>query len=315
MYEPETRRQTHLSILLGSTVFIILLSCESAVLGWEPSAVVLLLAGTAMCWAAHVTGRVPAGIRLWMYFALTMLGFFFFGLHEAGICDMAPVMIFIIIVYSAAETALVINLCVAAYCFTLAYDFVFVLKGDAWLAGFSVMRIPLHLVLVYMAGRLAKAALRRREEDRKEQENRIGKLEEINRKTEDFMANVSHELRTPINVVTGLTAVMLKSVRDGGERKNILSIQMAGYRLFNQIEDILDYTEIDTGRISVSQDTYTISSVIRDIAGGKYMPERKHELELVFDIDAGIPAVLFGKFINKALKCPGRISWLWTIMK
>lgn len=294
MYMQEEQRQTHLIILFSSTVLMILLTGESILLGWEISTVALLLLGLVAGWAAHITERIPAQIRLWIYFSITMLGYFFYGLHETSIYDLAPVMICIILVYSTAEINLIINLCVATYYLTIIYDLVFVLKGTLELTGLTITRTLLHLLLVYMAGMLTRLMFKKRREERKNLESRITKLEEINHRTEDFMVNVSHELRTPINAVTGLTAVMLKNEKDADQRKNILSIQLAGHRLFNQIEDILDYTEIDAGRLKVREDTYTITSVIHDVINGKYLLEREHALELIFDIDAGVPSILFG---------------------
>lgn len=294
MYEQEKQRQTHLIILFSSTIFIILLIGESILLGWEIGTVALLLLGLLAGWAAHVTERIPAQIRLWVYFVITMGGYFFYGLHETSIYDLAPVMMCIILVYSTAEIDLIIKLCVATYYLTMLYDLVFVLKGSLELTGLTITRTLLHLLLVYMAGILTRLTFKKRREERKDQEKKIKELEEINHRTEDFMANVSHELRTPINAVTGLTAVMLKKEKDADQRKNILSIQMAGRRLFNQIEDILDYTEIDAERIKVREDTYTITSIVHDVISGRYLLEREPSLELIFDIDAGMPSILFG---------------------
>ena len=159
-------------------------------------------------------------------------------------------------------------------------------------------------IFVCLAAYVAKLLRERRAGETKEMVETIERLEEENRRTEDFLTNVSHELRTPINAVTGLTAVMLKNEEDADKRENLLSVQKAGYRLFGQIEDILDYTEIDTGRITVSEDTYMLSSLINDIISEQNMTEGKENLELIFDIEAKIPAVLVGdsKKIKKIIK-------------
>lgn len=294
MYEQEKQRVIHLIILLCCTIFIIVLTGEAVLLGWELGAVVLLLLGLAVCWVLHMTERIPDSIRLWLYFILTMLAFFFYGIHETSIYELAPVMIFLIFMCSTTDMHMLVTLCIVTYYLTMCYDFVFVAGGSVEYTTPSIMKTLLHLVLVYMAGRLAKLVMKRRSNERKNTDNRIAELKEINRRTEDFLTNVSHELRTPINVVTGITAVMLKNEEDTDKRKDIFSIQMAGYRLFSQIEDILDYTEIDTGRIRVSEDTYMISSLINDIIGEKHLWERENIPEMVFDIDAGIPSVLLG---------------------
>lgn len=304
MYEQEKQRVTHLIILLCYTIFTVILTGESILLGWDMEAVMLLLAGLAASWVLHITEKISETVRQWVYVILTMLTFFFYGSHDTSIYDLAPVMIVLIIMYISTEMYSVINLCMAAYFFTMFYDFVFIVGRFVEFTPLIITRTLLHLALVYMAGRLSKIIIRRRRQERKNTNDIIAALEETNRRTEDFLTNVSHELRTPINVVTGLTAVMLKNEKEEAKRKDILSVQMAGHRLFSQIEDILDYTEIDTKRIKVSEDTYMISSIVNDIITGNRMQEQENAPELIFDIDAQIPSLLIGdgRKIKKILK-------------
>lgn len=304
MDEHEKQRVTHIIILLSYTIFTLGLTGESILLGWDMGAVMLLLAGLVVSWALHITGKVSENIRQWVYVVLTMLAFFFYGVHKTSIFDLAPVMILIIIMYISAGMYSIINLCVAVYLFTMLYNFMFVSVFYKNLTYLIITRTLLHIVLVYMSGKLSKIIIRRRWQERKNADDIISALEETNRRTEDFLTNVSHELRTPINVVTGLTAVMLKNEEDEAKRNDILAVQMAGYRLFNQIEDILDYTEIDTGKIKVSEDSYMISSIVNDIISGNHMQKRENAPELIFDVDAKIPALLFGdgRKIKKIIK-------------
>lgn len=304
MYEQEQQRETHLLILLVCTILIIVLTGESLLLGWEMGAIILLLLGLAASWVIHITEKIPENIRLWLYFILSMLAFFFYGIHETSIYDLAPLMILVIIMYSSTEMYSVIRFCVATYFLTMFYDFVFVLGDSVELSSLVVTRTLLHLMLVYMAGYLVKIVMQRRRKERKRQDNLIVELKETNRRTEDFLTNVSHELRTPINAVTGITSVMLKNEENAEKRKDLFSIQIAGHRLFSQIGDILDYTEIDTGRIKVSEDTYMISSLINDIIIGNQLSKGENKLELIFDVDASMPSVLLGdeKKIKKVIE-------------
>ena len=304
MFEQEKKRATHLLILLVYTFLTIALTGESLLLGWEMGAIVLLLLALIASWVLHITEIVPESTRLWLYFVLMMLAAFFYGIHETSIYDLAALMVVVIILYSATENYNIIRLCVGTYFFTMGYDFVFVLGGSIEKDPLTITRLLLHLVLVYMAGFLVKIAIQRRGKEREKTDDRIAGLEEINRRTEDFLTNVSHELRTPINAVTGLTSVMLKNEEDAEKKKDIFSIHMAGNRLFNQIEDILDYTEIDTERVKVSEDTYMVTSLVNDMITGNLLWEREDMPELIFDIDTGIPSVLLGdeKKIKKILK-------------
>lgn len=294
MYEQEKRRATHLLILLCYTISTIVLTGESVLLGWETWAVMLLILGVIASWINHITGKLSESISLWLYFVLTMLAFFFYGIHETSFYDLAPVMLTIILIFSVTEMYLLIRLCVVVYFLTVFYDLLFVLGRPLELTPLSVTRTLLHFALIFMGGWLSKTLVRRWRMERKNTDSRIMQLEETNRRTEDFLASVSHELRTPINAVTGISAVMLKNEEDEDKKKEILSIQEAGNRLFNQIEDILDYTEIDTGKIKVAEDTYMISSVVNDIITGNRLMKQENMPELIFDIDAGVPSLLIG---------------------
>lgn len=68
-----------------------------------------------------------------------------------------------------------------------------------------------------------------------------------------------HELRTPINAVTGISTVMLQKEEEQEKREQLSSVQMAGKRLFGQIEDILDYTEMTRTKPAQRRKLYTVS--------------------------------------------------------
>lgn len=304
MYEQERQRAAHLLILLCYTILTVVLAGETLLLGWETLVIVLLLLGVVLSWIIHITEKFPVEISVWFYFALTMLAFFFYGIHETSIYDLAPVMMIIILIYSITEMYNIIRLSVVVYFLTMGYDLVFVLGKSMEITSLSVTRTMLHFLLVYMAGWLAKVAMQRRRLERKNTELRIAELEETNRRTEDFLANVSHELRTPINAVTGISAVMLKKEENADKKKEIHSIQEAGRRLFSQIEDILDYTEIDTGKMKVTKEPYVLSSLVNDISTGNQLLLKEITPELILDIDPQIPSVLIGdvRKIKKIVK-------------
>lgn len=304
MYENEKQRSTHLLILLVYTFLTVALIGESFLMGWDRSAIVLMIIALAVCWGIHIGEKIQAAARMWIYFTFAMLTCFFYGIHETSVFDLVGLMVVIIILFSFAEKKVFIRLSAATYYMTLIYDLLFVLGNSIELSSLVISRICLHIVIVFLAAYLTETMLNMRNNERGNTEKRIVELEEANRRTEDFLANVSHELRTPINAVTGITAVMIKNETDEEKKSKILSIQQAGYRLFDQIEDILDYTETDTGRLIVSENEYILSSVINDIIVSRRMSNKDDAPELIFDIDAGIPSVLLGdeKKIKKILK-------------
>ena len=97
MYEQERQRAAHLLILLCYTILTVVLAGETLLLGWETEVIALLLLGVAVSWIIHITEKIPVEISVWLYFVLTMLAFFFYGIHETSIYDLAPVMMIIIL--------------------------------------------------------------------------------------------------------------------------------------------------------------------------------------------------------------------------
>ncbi len=71
--------------------------------------------------------------------------------------------------------------------------------------------------------------LKRRKSERVYSDKKIEKLEETNRRVEDFLANVSHELRTPINAVTGISTVMLQKEEEQ-EKKRAVILSTNGWK-------------------------------------------------------------------------------------
>ena len=304
MNDQEKQRAAHLLILLCYTIFSCVLIGESLLLGWEMWVVVLLPIGVIAGWTLHIRNRLPMAVRLDIYTVMMMLVYFFYGIHETSMFDLAPVMITLMVLYSSTEKYSTIKICMFTYYLTMGYDFFLVPHGFSEETPLFITRLLLHFMLVYMAGRLLKTVVERRVRERKSTEEMIARLEEINRRTEDFLANVSHELRTPINAVTGISSVMLKNETDSEKKKDLFTIQMAGQRLFGQIEDILDYTEIDNEKVSVSEEAYMISSIVNDVISENQMQEREYMPEMIFDLDAAMPASLLGdgKKIKKILK-------------
>ena len=300
----ERRRAVHLMILMCYTIMTLALVGETLLMGWDKGAIILLVMGVVLCWVLHITRNIPGEQRLWLYVILSMLAFFFYGVHETSMFDLAPLMIMLIILFSATEKYSIIRFCASVYYLTIFYTLFFVARGSMEYSPLVVTRLMLHFLLVALSSYLVKMNIQRRADARRDMESRIARLEETNRRTENFLTNVSHELRTPINAVTGITTVMLKNEDNGEKRKDILAVQQAGQRLFGQIEDILDYTEIDTGRVCVVDDSYMISSIVNDLVMGGQFTQRENAPELILDVDAKLPSMLEGdgRKIKKILK-------------
>lgn len=183
------------------------------------------------------------------------------------------------------------------------YDFILCSETAIELTTLTVTRNAFASWSCFGVRMSCESCIEKEETERVYSDKKIEKLEETNRRVEDFLANVSHELRTPINAVTGISTVMLQKEEEQEKREQLSSVQMAGKRLFGQIEDILDYTEIDTNKIRLSEENYTPSLVVSDLVS-EYWEKEEKQPELLFDYDTKIPPVLLGdeRKIRKILK-------------
>ena len=132
---------------------------------------------------------------------------------------------------------------------------------------------------------IARYRINRRVESRKIYDSTLLQLETAGRQNAEFLSNVSHELRTPINMVLGLSEVILEKDISPEVCTDMQSIQLAGKRLSNQINNMLDYTEIVEGTLTPSKEPYMITSILNDIITMTAMQNSKHRLEMVFDLE------------------------------
>lgn len=114
----------------------------------------------------------------------------------------------------------------------------------------------------------------------------------------NFLANVSHEIRTPMNAIVGMDEMILRETKEEKVKKYAKDIKSAGNTLLSIINDILDLSKIESGKMELVPVEYEISSVINDVVN---MTERKaQDKGLVYEmnVDKNIPSVLWGDEIR-----------------
>lgn len=92
------------------------------------------------------------------------------------------------------------------------------------------------------------------------------KAEEANQSKSQFLANMSHELRTPLNAIIGYSEMLEEEAEQAGHNMYITDIQKvstAGKHLLSLINDILDLSKVEAGKMSLYQETAEIASVIK----------------------------------------------------
>ncbi len=141
-----------------------------------------------------------------------------------------------------------------------------------------------------------------RKADREALRNRANELLEAKRQAEqatksksEFLANMSHEIRTPMTAILGFSEILSDdSASEREKEKAVGTIQRNGEHLLMIINDILDISKIEAGKIELEQTTFPTKQLVEDIVGlMKHKAEGKG-LELISQIDADVPDHLLG---------------------
>ena len=109
-----------------------------------------------------------------------------------------------------------------------------------------------------------------------------------------FVSNVSHEIRTPMNAIVGMTQILLRKELPKQERDYIVNIQNSGNALLTIINDLLDMSKIESGKMELVEEDYNFMDMLDDL--GMILLNRigSKPVELIFDIDSKMPAKLHG---------------------
>lgn len=122
----------------------------------------------------------------------------------------------------------------------------------------------------------------------------IEALKLVERSKDDFLANVSHEIRTPLNTISGMSEIALGEHDVNTIHEYMYSIQTASRNLMSTVSDILDFSELQAGEISLNEEDYSVTSTINDIVNMSMALREDKDIEIIVDFDTSIPRVLFG---------------------
>ena len=109
-----------------------------------------------------------------------------------------------------------------------------------------------------------------------------------------FLANMSHEIRTPLNGILGMDAMLLEECKEESLKEYARNIQSAGQSLLSIINDILDISKIEAGKLEILPVEYELFSVINDCCNIARVRAESKSLSLQMRIDPELPSSLWG---------------------
>lgn len=280
-------------VLCFFTIFSLSMFVSSILLEWNILLKEIILATIVAGWIVYVRQYRNYEYRARFLAVIAWVNFAIYAVQSVNFTSMLSTMLALIVLLGVLGVTDIIYLDFFCTTALIAYH-VFVLKLVNVETPNDILRTSLHVLSAYAILLVTWISIRTKQETNEQLIENIRELEIVEKSKDDFMVNISHEIRTPINAVCGMSEAILQEDIPANVRRDIIDIQTAGRNLLATVSNILDFSELESGKMELVEESYNITSTITDIINMAMTMENGKKLELIVDCDANLPSNLLG---------------------
>ena len=280
-------------ILFVYGFYVALLSVLSIVFGWGSWIIPVLIFGYLVSVVMCVKDYRDFTFRAYVISGLILMDYFIFALYNNSYLSLFSTACVLVVLLSLFQVE---RIMIMAMVVTLLLDIyhVLIIKAVYIRTKQDMVMVVLQYLSVFAVEALAYYLIRCQNMIAEDMFRELESLQKIEQSKDDFMANLSHEVRTPVNTVVGMTEMILNENVPESVRGYAMNVQTASRNLLATVSDILDFSELQSGKIVITEEPYNLSSTLNDILNITMAQKADKNIELIVDCDPQIPCSLLG---------------------
>ena len=261
--------------------------------GWNVYKKEILIAAVAAGWGVTIRKSWNHEARAKFIALMSWINYLVFALSTDNFISIFSVMAGVIVLMAIFYNPKILFMGLVVPVIVFIYH-LFIAKTVV-ISSLSVfLRILMQMLSVYTVSAVVWIMMRSHRETNETLMQNISELRVAEQSKDDFMVNISHEIRTPINAVCGMSEAILQEDLPVNVRRDVIDIQAAGRNLLSSVSNILDFSELESGKMELAEESYNITSTITDIINMTLTLDNGKKLEFIVDCDADLPSNLVG---------------------
>ncbi|MDE6662017.1 MAG: hypothetical protein K2K46_01615, partial [Lachnospiraceae bacterium] len=219
----------------------------------------LVLIGIVAAWIINISKYRNFRVRAVCISTIMQITVILYAANTENLSEMIPTFMAILIIVAFYGFTDLLFLTLISALLIIFYHGI-IIKSFAGMPTDELLRLVAQLGNIFCAEFVLYIWIKKRNERHEQMYQIIDALMDAEKSKDDFLANVSHEIRTPVNTICGMSEMTLREHDPEKMRDEILDIRDAGHNLMSLVSDILDFSQLQQGKMNIEEEAYNITS-------------------------------------------------------